>query len=512
MHIRLQRIKNWPLGAVAFLLLVAAGGLIVSSLTSPPSGQTLRVAIARAPVTFDARFATGAASSRLLQLIAEPLLRYDENFNPVPVLARNIKQQGFKRFEFTLDPTRTFHDGTPATAREIKAFFDSILDPKTASPLRGGLKNVVAVHAPSPAKLVFVLDKPNPFFWSVLTVPVTRLHEHMVNNPVGTGPYQLIEKEDGGHIKLAKVRGKGPQEIDFISIKDPMVRILKLQRGEVDVVHGDVPPELYAYALEHGLNGFTVPSASYTYIGYNLREGEITASAAVRRAVAHAINRKDIIKHLLHGQAAVADSLLMPTHPAHVSYKPLAYNPAKAIELLEEAGFHSDKNGVRLKLALAITTNPFIQRLAQVLQQQLAQVGIKLEIHSAEWGTFYGNIKKGNFQTYILTWVGRFQPDIYYSLFHSSQMPPGGANRGGFVDVDVDRILGQMMHTVSGNGVKQASVFMQQQQHRRQLYTPLWRRSHVLITSSAIEGCGLDAEARYFGLLECAKKVTQAKK
>ena len=81
------------------------------------------------------------------------------------------------------------------------------------------------------------------------------------------------------------------------------------------------------------------------------------------------------------------------------------------------------------------------RRIAEAIKEQLQQVGIELEIRSYEWGTFYSDIKKGNFHLYSLAWVGVMDPDILFQIFHSSSVPPNGDNRGRYVNAEVDRLL-----------------------------------------------------------------------
>ena len=103
--------------------------------------------------------------------------------------------------------------------------------------------------------------------------------------------------------------------------------------------------------------------------------------------------------------------------------------------LIKQAGY---SNLYPIKLVYKTSNDPFRLRLATIIQNQLNSVGIEVEIRSYDWGTFYGDIKAGRFQMYSLSSVGLKIPDIFHYIFHSEAIPPNGANRGRFVDSDVE--------------------------------------------------------------------------
>jgi len=96
-----------------------------------------------------------------------------------------------------------------------------------------------------------------------------------------------------------------------------------------------------------------------------------------------------------------------------------------------------------------LSFDPFRIRLATILQQQLAEAGIQVTVSSYDWGTFFGDIKAGRFQLYSLAWVGIKSPDIFRYAFHSDALPPAGANRGRFSDVQVDHLIDAAMQQVN---------------------------------------------------------------
>jgi peptide/nickel transport system substrate-binding protein len=92
-------------------------------------------------------------------------------------------------------------------------------------------------------------------------------------------------------------------------------------------------------------------------------------------------------------------------------------------------------------LVYKTSTDAFRVRLATIMQAQMAQAGIALEIKSLDWGTFFADVKAGNFQLYGLTWVGIKTPEIYIKAFGSDYFPPNGFNRGRYTDAELDELL-----------------------------------------------------------------------
>ena len=155
---------------------------------------------------------------------------------------------------------------------------------------------------------------------------------------------------------------------------------------------------------------------------------------------------------------ASANGLLAPLNWAYDETVPRwPYDPVRAKRLLDEAGFSDpDGNGPlpRFRLSFKTTNIDLRRRIAEALKEQLQEVGIELEIRSYEWGTFFSDIKKGNFHLYSLAWVGIMDPDIFYQIFHSQSVPPAGDNRGRYHNAELDRLLEQGRATTDAAGAQ----------------------------------------------------------
>jgi peptide/nickel transport system substrate-binding protein len=281
------------------------------------------------------------------------------------------------------------------------------------------------------------------------------------------------------------------------------VRVLKLRRGEVDILQNDLPPELLEYlAAQPDIKVHRGPGSNFAYIGFNLQD-PVTGNAAVRQAIAHAIDREGIIRHLLGGAAQPAAALLPPDHWAgHPGLQQIAYDPEQARTLLTAAGYDA---GRPLTLHYKTSTDAVRLRIATVIQQQLAQAGIDMQLSSYDWGTFFGDIKAGRFQMYSLMWVGIKTPDIFRYAFHSTSLPPEGANRGRLVDAGIDRLI-----TTAEQGTtldEQALAYRQVQMRLLQQlpYIPLWYEDHVVALRTGIEGYRLAPDGNFDGLRHTRK-------
>lgn len=494
---------KWMQWSVVFLLFYTLFAIFSENAVAgiaKNQENTLRVALSRAPITLDARYATDAGSIRLLRILSGGLVKLDENFAHQPDIAKSYTHEMFQKYKFIL-ADKYFSDGEKLNSQHVKNFYESIMQDGSSSPLKGSFADVEAIKITANNQIEFHLSRPNPWFLTALETPIFKINSNdRIEKPIGLSNIEFIKKTDIGDVWLADKN----RIIKLQVIKDPTVRVLKLMRGEIDVIYNDLPDELLTYTSNNGYLSNRKESASYTYIGFNLESG-ITSNKELRKALAYAINRKQIMNTLLGGNASPAHSLLLNTHPAVYKAEIEEYSPEKAVKILEVMGYKKNKNGERLSLNMSVTTNPFVLRIAQIIQQQLKEIDIHMTISSSEWGSFYGNIKKGNFESYILTWVGRFQPDIFHTLFHSSMKPPNGANRGRYDNPKMDLLLDGIKNGETTVDIHKNAIAVQKLQDEEKIYLPLWRRDHAVVMAKNITDCKIPADGGYEGLLECSK-------
>jgi peptide/nickel transport system substrate-binding protein len=489
------------IGKVFRLLLLLSLGWLAACAPAPDG--TLRMGLASAPVTLDPRFATDATSSRINRLLYARLVEFDEHQLPVAGLAswQRLAPNHY-RFTLTADAAaRTFADGSRLDADDVKATYDSVLDPAVASPHRATLSMIDHITVAGDDQVDFFLSRPDRLFPAYLVIgilPAEKLAaSHPFNaQPVGSGPLRFLDWPQQGRLRLQR-RSDG-QKISFVRVSDATVRVLKLLRGELDMLQNDLSPELITY-LKHK-DGITVTQSrgsNFTYLGFNLDDA-LTGQLPVRRAIALAIDRQAIIRYVMGGAARPASALLPPDHWAgNPALANIAYDPDAARALLAKLGYGPQRP---LHISYKTSTNAFRLRLATVLQSQLKQVGIDVDLRSYDWGTFYGDIKAGNFQMFSLSWVGIKTPDIFRYVFHSQSVPPNGANRGRFRDAAVDRLI-----EVADNAdslEKQAAAYREVEARLLQQlpYVPLWYEDHVFVARKGISHYSLSLDGNFDGL------------
>lgn len=475
----------WPALPLLLCLLV----LLAGCERQPPGAAALRVGLAQAPLTLDPRYATDAVSYRLCRLLYASLVDFDDGARPVPALA-DWEAVGPRRYRFRLRAGgRAFTDGSRLEAADVKATYDSVLAPGSASAYRGTLSMVEAIEVVDADTLDFVLERPDPDFpgrllLGILPAAAIAAGHAFERSPLGSGPFALEAWPDASRISLLRRRDGLP--VHFLTLRDPLVRALKLARGEIDLLQGDLPAELSRWlAGRSGLRVLPIEGDTFSYLGFNFTD-PVLAEPRVREAFALAIDREAIVRHVLGEGARPAASVLAPDHWAgHPALRPPPYDPARARALLGQLGYGP---GRPLRLSYKTSNNAQRVRLATILQAQLAEVGIALDIQSLDWGTYYADVKAGRFQVYTLAWVGVKLPDIFRYAFHSDSLPPEGANRGRYRDADADALIEGAEYMPSR--AERAAAYRQLQSRLvEQLpYVPLWYESSVLAVRDDIRG------------------------
>ncbi len=419
---------------MTFCLLLAACG-------KPENIGEINFAIAQAPLNLDPRYATDAASERVNRLIYQPLVDFDAALQPAWILARGDALND-KNYRFILQKPAIFHNGDVLTAHDVKATYDSILSLKD-SPHAAEFANIEGIQVEDKNTVLFQLKQPDKHFVAKLIIgilpkslieKVNNKSHDFSHNPVGSGALRFVSWQN----KLTLQRISDEQIISLQEVKDPTVRVLKLLRGEADLIQGDLPPELVKHLQSKPeINVKTSVGANFSYLGLNMQDA-VLKKLKVRQAIAHAIDRQAIIDKVMVQSSRIAGAILPPEHYTNknTNLTPYDYNPELAKKLLQEAG-------VKLPLKLVYKTSTDAQRVrfATILQAQMRPAGIELEIRSLDWGTFFADVKAGNFQLFGLTWVGIKTPEIYTKAFGSDFSPPNGFNRGRYADVELDKLL-----------------------------------------------------------------------
>ncbi len=476
-------------------ILAMAALLLLNACNRGNEYQEIRSAVSLLPQTLDPRYATDAASARVCRLLYRPLVDFDKHFRAVPALA-SWQMLAPNLFRFTLGKQgREFHDGRYLTAEDVAATYQSVID-LPDSPHSAEFANIARIEVRDENTVDFILRKadsgfPARLILGILPVELIEKGHDFSREPVGSGAFKFVSWQRS--LRLARVTDQ--QLFVFEEIRDPTVRVLKLVRGETDMLQGDLPPELVKYLQQQpGLEVQESPGTNFAYVGINMRDA-VLQQPLVRQALARAVDREAIIRHALAGGSRPAETILPPEHWAgNADLQPYAYDPKLARELLQQAGV-----SLPLKLVYKTSTDAQRVRLATMMQAQMREAGIELEIRSLDWGTFFDDIKRGSFQLYGLMWVGIKTPEIYRLAFHSSSIPPWGANRGYFTDDDTDRLIDAENWAGATARV-----------HEQLPYIPLWYEGQFAATHKRITGYQLQPDGSWDGLVHVQRSKAQS--
>jgi peptide/nickel transport system substrate-binding protein len=439
------------------LLLALAASLCTSCKSPQRDNQTVVVLIENSPNSLDPRIGTDAASQHLAPILFDGLIQYDSNYHFKPALSDHWNQPDPVTYIFHLRTGIHFHDGRPLTSRDVKWTIDSLLDGTIISPKANAYSSVDHIDAPDPSTVIFHLKHPDNILLENLSSAAIGIVPYgsgkdFGQHPIGTGPFQFVSAAIDQEVVVEANPNywQGAphlKRVRFAVVPYSNTRTLELEKGSADIsVNPTTMDTLPVLAEKSNLVIEEAPGTVLQYLSFNTRDS-ILRDARIRRAIAYAIDRPLIIQTLLRGHARVAQSLLPSGHWAYWQPDPndedaIRFDPAKSEKLLDAAGYPRHSDGIRFHTAIKTSTDESARLLAAVLQQQLAHVGIALDIHSNEFATFYSDVVHGAFSMYTLRWVGgNEQPSIFTLAYATKSQPPKGGNRGFYSNPQVDALL-----------------------------------------------------------------------
>jgi peptide/nickel transport system substrate-binding protein len=442
---------------VTFLLLCFITSCFAGCSHQPAHDPTsLTFLIESNPTNLDPRYATDSYSQRIDGLLFSGLLQRDAQMNLHGDLADTWEIPDPLTYIFHLHPGVHFNDGHRLTSADVKSTFDFILNPANRSPKRGAFRLVASIDAPDPVTVIFHLKEPYASFPVNLVRSTTGIvpanaPADFSRHPIGSGPFRFVSQFQDSEVMIERnpeYFGAAPQisRVRFRIVPDAIVRALELRKGSADLELSSLAPDMIPVLAKQSELAVTEgPGANLTYLGLNL-EDPILAHREVRQALAYATDREALIRYLLHGQAQVAAGVLPPTNWAYESaVTQYRLDTARAAQLLDQAGYPRQQDGVRLHLTLKTSTDEQFRLIGAALQDQWRRVGIDLELRPLEQATLLSDALKGNFQINLLRWVGATSdPDFFEFAFSSKRFPPDGANRGHYRNPRIDALTDQI--------------------------------------------------------------------
>jgi peptide/nickel transport system substrate-binding protein len=492
----------YPLAFVFFCVLLGCHG----SVEEPGS---VVVIIESSPNNLDLRVGADAQSERVGGLIFDALVKKDEHYELQPWLAKSWEQPDPLTWVFHLRDDVRFHDGRQLEAEDVAYTIRSLIDGSLVTAKGGSFAAVHGVEVKDRLTVVVHMKRPDEGLLfnvsdGLFGVVPRGSGKDFGLHPVGSGAFRFVSAVQDKEVIVARNHEywAGMQEVPasarriervrFEVVPDAITSALELKKGSADVASNVVTLDM-VHALESAPN-LKVESgigSPVVYVTFNVTD-PLLKDKRVRQAIACAMDRQAIVDAIWRGQARLADTLLPKGHWAAATDAELAQYPhdvARAQRLLEEAGFLAGKDGVRLRLTIKTSTDETTRLMVTVLQQQLRAAGIRLEIRSAEFGTFYADVTKGAFQMYALRWIGSNEdPDIFRYAYASTSFPPKGGNRGRYANVRLDGLLAEAAAN-SDRAARRADYVEVQKILADELPgVPLWYPNNEVIHTRRVEG------------------------
>ena len=450
--------KKFLISAVAALALFAAAPLALAD--APKQGGAATITFNNDLTTLDPQVGYDWQNWSVIKSIFDGLMDYKPGTTELePDLAESytVSDDGLT-YTFTLRDGVKFHNGRPMSSADVKYSFERAVNPATQSP-GGGYFGMIAgyddvaggkattlsgIETPDDKTVIFKLTRPDATFLHLMAInfgyvvpkeEVEKAGADWGKKPVGTGAFKFVEWVPGQNIKLERNKDyfrAGVPYLDNITFEfgqDPTVAVLRLKKGEVDIVGDGIPPAQFAEIMADPASKELIAEGNQLHTGYvtmNVTQPPFD-NVKVRQAVNMAINKERIVR-LINNRAAPASQALPPAMPGYnPDNKGYAYDPEGAKKLLAEAGVGEITTELYV---MNVDPNP---RIAQAIQQDLAAVGIKAEIRSlaqAEVIAAGGSGKAPMIWSGGMAWIADF-PDpanFYYGILGCAGAVEGGWN------------------------------------------------------------------------------------
>lgn len=408
------------------------------------SGAEFIAAIGGEPDQLDPQSTSSYFSFQVLENVFDTLVEPGDDLTMQPALAESWEVSDDQlTWTFTLREGVEFHDGSPFTSEDVLYSYNRIIDNELANAWR--FAAITDISAPDDLTVVIEVASPTPNLLANLGAfkGMAMVNEDNVESgdiqtaPVGTGPFVFENYTTADSIELVANPNywDGAPEIDALTfrfISEGTTALTALQNGEIHWTDTIPAQNIAGLADTEGVTLGQTGSNDYWYLALN-QAREPFGDERVRQAIAYAIDRDAIAQAAWQGAATVNQLAVPESSSWYVEYDGYTTDPARAQELLAEAGVEN------LELEIMVASDyPETVTAAQVMESQLAEAGIGLTIRTIDFGTWLDDQNSGNFDMLMMGWLGNLDPDdFYYAQHHST----GGFNAQGYNNPDVDRLL-----------------------------------------------------------------------
>ena len=473
---------------IIYLSVVLLNIFLMMGCSEKNTENIISFGIAQEPQNLDPRFQSDAASERLSSLLYSPLFYYGADYQLKSNIVDWEKVSPIK-YKFRIQKQLPiFHNKTVMDIDDIISTINNLRSEKK-SPFYLELLNIKTISKLSNFEFeINLFSKDNNFLtrlsFFILPEELINSNHNFSLTPIGSGPFIFIKKKPNLRIK----RIKDNQIIELNKIKDPTVRVLKLIKGEIDLLQNDIPLEMMQLLKNNEeIISLTEYGANVSYIGLNFND-KLLKNAKFRAALNLGIDRKSLIKHFFNDKTRIAEQILPPEHWSSEKLNSVSYNPNLAKKYINELDLEEP-----ISITFKTSTDPFRVKIATLIQKQLEIIGVKLIIKSLDWGTYFKDIQAGKFQLYGLTWVGIRNPEIYEKIFKSNLIPPKGLNRGQYKNKQIDKLIMEAKESNMWNKVIKKI-------HIDNGFIPLWYEGNFAAFNKNITGYNIHLDGNWNAL------------
>ena len=464
--------------------------------------RTVVMAIENSPTNLDRRIGTDAMSERIGGLIFDSLVRMDSHYEMQPWLAVKWEEPEPLLWVFHLRDGVRFQDGRQLEAEDVVWTVNSMIDGSLLTSKSSNFASVAKAEARDRLTVALRLKREDASLLFNLSdgqfgVVPRGAGKDFGRRPVGSGPYKFVSAEQDKDVVVERNTGYWAgapklERVRFAVVPDAVTAALELEKGSVDLASNQLTLDM-VHALEgrKGLATQTGEGSPVMYLNFSVARGPLS-DVRVRQAIACAMDRGAMVHAVWRDKARLASTLLPLGHWAAAPAGELARYPhdvARAKGLLEAAGFKAGQDGVRLRLEMKTSQDETTRLVAEILQAQLADAGIKLTLRASEFGTFYSDVTSGRFEMYALRWISSNEdPDIFRYAFGSDRVPPKGANRGHYSNARVDALLGDAAKITDESDRRRDYVEVQKILAEELPAVPLWYPNNEVVHTTRVMG------------------------
>jgi peptide/nickel transport system substrate-binding protein len=361
-------------------------------------------------------------------------------------LAESWKVQG-SEWTFTLRKGIAYHDGSPFTAKDVAYSYERILkDPKSLQ--APNLRDIVNIKVIDDHTITLVTKTPKAALLTLLRNRIIlsqkaaeRLGDKVDEQPIGTGPYRFAGWERGGHFTMVRNdkywrKPANIREVIWRPIKEDAARLAALEAGQADIINNVPPHEVSRLKNHPRIRVEAVRGMRIIFIALNPAFKPFD-NKLVRQAFNYGVDQEAIIKHIHEDQAFALTGTVGPQMPGYdPEIKNYPYDPAKAKQLLAEAGF---PNGLSVDFSSPSGRYPKDRETAQAVVSQLAKAGIRANLKTPEWAVFEAEYNAGKYGMYM---IGRGSVDDLEAFF-IRYFRSGRSKRLSYKNPEFDKLFDQ---------------------------------------------------------------------